>query len=174
MQYKEINYRIFFHYKPPLRSISHIAEMIPIAVTGLSLRNIDIFKILSNYKIKSISFSMISLYFIYNYNVFGEFKGFPYSGIKQNIAGICLFISFSLIPFNTFKNRIIINYINVITRYTGGIYYLQIFTYYILRRIKFLNQRPFFMCFIIYIFGYLICTFFSKLFRNNRLKYLFI
>ena len=148
--------------------------MMPIAVTGLTLRNIDIFKILSKKKIKSISFSMISLYFIYNYNVFGQFKGFPYSGIKQNLAGICLFISFSLIPLNTLKNRIIINNIKVITKYTGGIYYLQLINFYILRRIKFLNQRPFFMCFIIYFFGYLICTLFTKLFRNNRLKYLFI
>ena len=174
IQYKEINYRIFFYYSPHLRSVSHIAEMMPIAVTGLTLKNIDIIKILSNKKIKSISFSMISLYFIYNYNLFGQFNGFPYSGIKQNLAGICLFISFSLIPLNSLKFRVIINYIKVITRYTGGIYYLQSINFYILSNIKSLNQRPFFMCFIIYVFGYLICTLFTKLFRNNRLKYLFI
>ena len=117
---------------------------------------------------------MISLYFIYNFNVFGKFKGFIYSGINQNIAGICLFISFSLIPFNKLKNRIIIIFIKTITRYTGGIYYLQKITFYILRRIKYLHRRPLFKCFIIYVLGYLICTVFTKLFRNNRLKYLFI
>jgi hypothetical protein len=131
IQYKEINYKIFFHYSPHLRSVSHIAEMIPIAVTGLTLRNIDIFKSLSINKKKSIFFSMISLYFIYNYNVFGQFKGFPYSGINNNIAGICLFNSFFLIPFDTLKNKIIIVCIKVITRYTGGIYYLQIITLFL-------------------------------------------
>ena len=140
IQYKEINYRIFFHYPAYLRSVSHIAEMMPIAVTGLNLRNKDIFKILSINKIKFISFSMTSLYFIYNYNVFGQFKGSPLSGIKQNIAGICLFISFYLIPFNSLKNIIIINFIKAITRYTGGIYYLQIIIFHILGRITFLFQ----------------------------------
>ena len=174
IQYKEINYEIFFHCSLHLRPVSHIAEMIPIAVTGLTLKKIDIFKALSNDKRKSIFFSMISLYFIYNFNVFGKFKGFIYSGINQNIAGICLFISFSLIPFNKLKNRIIIIFIKTITRYTGGIYYLQKITFYILRRIKYLHRRPLFKCFIIYVLGYLICTVFTKLFRNNRLKYLFI
>jgi len=174
IQYKEINYRIFFHYRAYLRSFSHIAEMLPIAVTGLTLRNIDLFKTLSNNKIKSIYFSITSLYFLYNYNVFDQFKGFPYSGIKQNIAGICLFISFYFIPFNSLKNRIIINFIKAISRYTGGIYYLQKIIFHILRRIKSLLQRPFLLCFIIYILGYLICTVFKKLFRNNKLKYLFI
>jgi len=174
IQYKEINYRIFFHYQAYLRSVSHIAEMMPIAVTGLTLRNKDIFKALSNNKIKSIYFSLTSLYFIYNYNVFGQFKGFAYSGIEQNIAGICLFISFYLIPFSSLKNRIIINFIMAISRYTGGIYYLQNIIFHILRRFKSLIQRPFLLCFIIYILGYLICYVFTKLFRNNRLKYLFI
>jgi hypothetical protein len=99
--------------------------MIPIAVTGLTLRNIDIFKSLSINKKKSIFFSMISLYFIYNYNVFGQFKGFPYSGINNNIAGICLFNSFFLIPFDTLKNKIIIVCIKVITRYTGNNYFIS-------------------------------------------------
>jgi len=172
IQYKEINYRIFFHYQAYLRSVSHIAEMMPIAVTGLTLRNKDIFKALSNNKIKSIYFSMTTLYFIYNYNVFGQFKGFAYSGIEKNIAGICLFISFYLIPFNSLKNKNIINFTMVISRYTGGIYYLQSIIFHILGRFKSLIQRPFLLCFIIYILGYLTCNIFTKLFRNNRLKYL--
>ena len=172
--YNGINYTNYFNYPLYLKSISHIAEMMPIAITGLTLRNIDIFKALSNNKIKSISFSMIFLYFIYNYNVFGQFNRFPYSGLKPNIAGICLFISFFLIPFNLFKNSIIITYIKLVTRYTGGIYYLQYITFHLLRRIKFIEERPFSRCFIIYAFGYLICTIFTKIFRNNRLKYLFI
>ena len=173
IQYKEINYKIFFKYSIDLRSGSWVVDMMPIAVTGLTLRKRDIFKNLSNDKIKSIFFSIITLFFIYNYNVFGQFRGFLYSGIKQNIAGICLFISFSLIQFNQIKYRIIIDFIKTITKYTGGIYYLQEICYYILRKFKYLKKNYFTMCFMIYIFGYLICAIFTKLFRSNKFKYLF-
>lgn len=146
----------------------------PIAVAGLTLKKIDTFNILKNDRIKSIFFSTITILFIYNYNIFGSFKSFGYSGLKEHIAGICLFISFYLIPFDKIKNIIIISYIKIITRYTGGIYYLQTIIYYIIKKFKYLNQNSFYMCFMIYIFGYLICIIFTKLFRNNRLKYLFL
>ena len=135
MQYKEINYKIFIKYS--IKSGSWVVDMMPIAITGLTLRKRDIFKDLSNDKQKSIFCSIITLLFIYNYNIFGQFRGFPYSGVKQNIAGICLFISFSLIPFNQIKSRIIIDFIKTITKYTGGIYYLQQISYYFLSKLMF-------------------------------------
>ena len=52
IQYKEINYKIFFKYSNDLRSGSWVVDMMPIAVTGLTLRKRDIFKNLSNDKIK--------------------------------------------------------------------------------------------------------------------------
>jgi len=173
LQYKGINYKIFHQYPFYIRILSFIIEMMPIAITGLILRNIDIFKIISNDKKKSIFFSIIAIFFIYNYNIFGEIKGFNYQGIKQNIAGICLFISFSLIPFYKFNNSIILVIIKTITRYTGGIYYLQTFAYYVLSKFEYLNQKSFIKCLLIYIFGFLISFVFTKIFRNNRLKYLF-
>ena len=63
LQYKEINYKIFFKYSNDLRSGSWVVDMMPIAVTGLTLRKRDIFKNLSNDKIKSIFFSIITLFF---------------------------------------------------------------------------------------------------------------
>ena len=173
IQYEEINYKIFFKYSIVLRTGSWVVDMMPIAVTGLTLRKRDIFKNLSHDKIKNIIFSIITLFFIYNYNIFGKFRGFLYSGIKQNIAGICLFISFSLIPFNQIKYGIIIDFIKIITKYTGGIYYLQEICYYLLIKFKYLKYNYFTMCFMIYIFGYLICAIFTKLFRSNKFKYLF-
>ena len=147
--------------------------MLPIALTGLYLKNIDLFKTIKNDKIKNISFSMIIIIFIYNYNVFGEFKGFGYHGIKQNIAGICLFISFFLIPFNEIKNKIVISFITTASKYTGGIYYLQKIVSKILVKFKYFKRKPFNRCFMIYIFGYIICTIFIKIFQKNKLKYLF-
>jgi len=173
IQYKEINYNIFNSYPPYFIGVSRTIEMMPIAATGLTLKNIDIFRTIKNDKIKYISFSMIIIFFIYNYNVFSEFRGFLYNGIKQNIIGTCLFISFSLIPFNKIKNKIIISSITIATKYTGGIYYLQKFSYIILFKFKYFKQRHFFRCIMIYIFGYINCSIFTKIFRNNRLKYLF-
>jgi hypothetical protein len=173
LQYNGIIYEIFNQYPWHVKVLSCFIYMIPISITGLTLRNIDIFQKMSNDKIKYISFSIIALYFIYNYNVFGEINGFYYYGIKQNIAGICLFVSFSLIPFNKINNQIILSIIKIITRYTGGIYYLQNITYIILSKFDYLNKRTFFKCLLIYILGFLICFLFTKIFRNNKLKYLF-
>ena len=81
--------------------VSHLAEMIPIAVTGLTIGYIKLLDSLKNYRIKTIVFFIESfaLYIIiYNYNIFGEFKGFLYNGIKQNIAAVYLFISFFFNP----------------------------------------------------------------------------
>ena len=80
IQYKEINYRIFFLYPYYLKSFSHIAEMMPIAVTGLTLKNIDIIKKLENKRIKCISYSMIAIFLIYTL-----FLYFSKSNEKMNI-----------------------------------------------------------------------------------------
>ena len=120
-QYSEINYKIFIKYKRHLRAVSHFFEMMPIAVTGLTLGYIKIMSLLSIYRIKTIFFSIVILCFIYNYNIFGEFRGFFYSGIKKNIAALTLFLSFYLIPFEKIKNTFILNIIREISSYTGGI-----------------------------------------------------
>ena len=173
LQYSEYNYIIFFNYKPYIRSVSHIVEMIPIAVTGINLSSIQLLRLLKiNYK-KSICYSIILLYFIYKYNVFGYFNGFSYSGIKQNIAAICIFISFSLIPFEKIKNTIYFNIIRQVSRYTGGIYYFHQIIIYSIKNLTHSNNDSMFKCIIIYIVGYLICFIGSKVFRRNKLKYIF-
>ena len=69
MQYQGINYKIFNQYPNHVRILSYIIEMMPIAITGLILKKIDIFKKISHDKTKYIFFSIIALYFIYNYNM---------------------------------------------------------------------------------------------------------
>ena len=66
LQYSEINYRILLKYSSHLRAFSHIVEMMPLAITELILREINIFEKLSNFKIKSIIISMITLFFYIN------------------------------------------------------------------------------------------------------------
>ena len=104
IQYSEMNYKIFIKYKKAhIRSISHIVEIIPFAITGLTFGHTKILQIFINHRIKFIFYFITIVIIIYNYNVFDNFKGFPYSGIGKNIAAICLFISFSLIPFGEKK-----------------------------------------------------------------------
>ena len=146
--------------------------MIPIASTGITLAYIDILKKLEKYKIKSMLFSIVVLYFTYNYHIFGEFLGFTYSVIKQIIAGISLFLFFALIPFQKINKRFL-KIITIITSHTGGIYYFQGIITYILSKIKYLIYDYNFKCFLIYLFGYLICFLGTKLFKNNKMKYLF-
>ena len=173
MQYNEINYKVFYRYKSHIRATSHIIEMTPIAIIGLILANIEIFKNLSNHKIKSIFFCFIFLFLIYNYNVFGQFRGFPYSGIKNNAAGILLFISFSLIPFEKIKKKLLFVIIRQLTRYTGGIYYFHGIIGFLINQLSFLKYKYFLNCFIIYIISFIICMVGTKIFSKNIIKYLF-
>ena len=144
LQYSEINYNIFKSYSLHLRAGSHLIEMIPIAIAGLTLAHLNILTLFNNHRIKFMLYFITILLFIYNYNVFGVFKGFFYSGIKNNIASICLFISFSLIPFDKLKNKYIIYTIKQITRFTGGIYYYHVMVGMILEKISYLNKRRMF------------------------------
>jgi len=172
IQYSEINFKLFYNYKKYLRSVSHIAEMIPLASTGITLGFIDILKKLENHKIFSLILSFLILLITYNYKIYEKFRGFPYSGIKLNVASICLFIFFSLIPFQTI-NKKILYCIKIITSHTGGIYYFQSIIKNILYKIKLLKGQYIYQCVIIYIFGYIICFIGTRIFKKNRLKYLF-
>lgn len=171
LQYNETNYNLFFKQRPHIRSVSHIIEMLPIAITGITLAHIQLLQKLKNHRNKSILYSLVILLFIYKYNVFGNFKGFPYSGIKNNIAAICLSIVFTLIPLEKIMNNCILASIKKLTSYTGGIYYFHIIVFKELNNISFLNNNPIFGCFCIYILCYFLCMFGTKIFKNNNLKY---
>jgi len=172
-QYSEINYNIFIKYKRHLRSVSHFFEMMPIAVTGLTLGYINIMKQLINYRMKSIFFSIVILSFIYNYNICGEFRAFYYSGIKKNIAALSLFFSFYLIPLEKINKIIFLKIIREISNYTGGIYYFHPIISNVLSKISFLRYSKIITCFMIYIIGYFICLLGTKIFRKTKFKYLF-
>ena len=147
--------------------------MLPIAITGIIFAHIELLEQLKNHRNKSIFFSSFILYLIYNYNVFGNFNGFPYSGIKNNIAAICLFISFSLIPFDKLMNNFILIIVKKLTSHTGGIYYFHIIIFDLIKDISFLKNSPIFRCFSIYILGYILCMLGTKIFNNNKIKFLF-
>ena len=173
LQYSEMNYNIFNRYKKHLRTTKHFIDLVPIAITGLILANIEIVKKLGNHRIKTIIFCFMILFLIYNYKIFGNFKGFHYSGIKNNVAGVCLFISFSLIPFENIKKMLFLKVIRQLTSNTGGIYYFHGIIGIFIKKLSFITYNYFFNCFIIYIVCYIICIVGTKIFNKSIVKYLF-
>ena len=172
LQYSDFNYIFFHRFKYPLyQSFGCISEMLPISINGIIFSGIN-FKT-SKTKI-IIVFSLI-LYFFILYDIFLVPKGFLYPGIRLNIQAILLFYIFTLLfSFEIIKNNKIKNFINFITNYTGGVYYLHIvvrdYLSYIIPLIKRKTLRG---CIIIYIICYLLCFIGAKCFKKRQLKYLF-
>ena len=176
IQYYEINYIIFSDLTIHLRTLARIIDMLPISITGLILSSFKLLLILKKNIIKNFFCFIIIFSFIYNYNfnIFGNFKGFLYSGIKNNLAAISLFSIFSLIPFEKIKNPKIQFLLRKISSYTGGIYYFHPIIHDLIeRKIKKAKENRIYACFLNYIFGYFVCLLGSTIFKNNKLKYLF-
>lgn len=101
---------------------------------------------------------------------------------KKNIDNIfiqlsisIIFISSSFLPFYLIKNNNIIFIIKQITSFTGGIYYIHWeIKYRTLKKFFLIKKYNFVSCIIIYLISYIFCFFFFKIFKNTKLKYLFI
>jgi len=95
--------------------------------------------------------------------------------ILKNSFSIFLFLIFASIPFDKLKFNIF-TLIKQISRYTGGIYYIHLLIYSLLKQyISFIiSSGNIFMCIILYFLCYFICFIGSKLCKHNILKYLFI
>lgn len=113
-QYTGLNYQFFiknfsFHY---FLTFGRFAEGFPNAVSGLYIASKKYIIILKKYSRIAIIKSLIILLFITKFNVFSNIKTFKYGGIRLNIAGICIFFIFYLLPFNSIKNKFLINLIH--------------------------------------------------------------
>ena len=176
-QYSEFNYN-FFKKKFDVHTrltYGRFAESFPNAVIGFSLAHYEFIRIIKNKKYILYYWSII-LILITKYNIFSDLKTFKYGGIRLSIAANCIFIIFSLFPFQKLKNKYIINGFIKITNYTAGIY----FTHYLIGKgyicksilhIKYFNILG---CIIIYIISYLISMIGSKLLGKTKFRHLFI
>ena len=175
LQYSLINYYFCIKYNNlNFRNIGTIVEILPFAVTGVLLSSLNIINLI---RIKNNIYYLylIILYFILKYNnIFFNIPGIIYPGIKLNIGAICIFLSFSCIQFDKVKNKNIIKFIECITNYTGGIYYLhKILINYLRYKLIIIKNGKFLGSIIIYLLNYIICFIGSKLFHNNKIIYLF-
>ena len=172
-QYSYLSYFIFNQYTRDVRhSLGNIFELLPFAVSGITIRHLDIIIKLKKYKESVIFFSLVILFFILKFNIFVIIKGFWYQGFLLNIGGICIFIIFSLFSF---KNKKVIFFLKIITKFTGGIYYIHLVCYYFLKaKINFVKAKTFQGSSIIYIICYIICYLGNKLsYKIKLLKLLF-
>ena len=152
-------------------SLGNFFELLPFAVTGVTFHHLDVIPKLKNYKKLTIFFVIVVIFLILKYDIFTTIRGYYYPGIFLNIGGICIFILFSLFSF---KNKKIILFLKIITKFTGGIYYIHKNLYAILRRkFTFLFNETFHGSILIYLICYIICYFGDKLTYKTKLKFLF-
>lgn len=157
-----------------VKNIATIFELMPLAAIGILLGSLGFLNFLLTTKNYSISshFSMILLvYILFKYDIFIDSKGFRYSNILLNMFAST--ILFACLGSFRFDNCNILKLILWnITKFTGGIYYIH----NIIRRIfnKFSEKKDYFRAFNIYIICYIICLIGNKIFKNSKLKYLFL
>jgi len=172
-QYSYWNFYFFNNYTIVIKySLGHIVEFIPFATSGLTLGCLNIITNLKKYKKLAIFFSTSFLFLILKYEIFVRINGFWYPGIILNIGGICVFVLFSLFSF---KNKLLILVLKIITKFTGGIYYIHIICFLFLeKKILFIKKRMSFHCpIIVYIISYIICYLGNKMSGKTKLKLLF-
>ena len=146
-------YKLEFHY-----SIDRELELIPYAITGLNLKAFNIINNLKQFQLQTFIFSLIIFFFVDNFDVISVVNDY-YSGIKLNVLSINLILIFSsLFPSEIFQNKYIKYFVEYITRYTAGIYYLHIPIYsYFSKYIISMKKGTIGGLFMIYIISYSIC-----------------
>ena len=175
LQYYSLNYKFFFSYNDNLRySVGSIAEMLPIAVTGVVLSSINLIEKLRVVRKQSLLFIIIIFILIFDTDVIISPKGFFYPGILINIGAILFFSFFGLILINESLNKKLILIISYITSFTGGVYYLHtVIRNILIPNISLVKYKTYLGALIIYITCFLICLIGNKILGKTKLKYLF-
>ena len=154
--------------------LGRILGMFPIAVTSISVSSMNLFIKLKKNRNRNIFICFLNIFFLIRYDIFIIKKGYVYRSILFNLAAINLFFGFALINFEKIDKTIIIIFIKIITRYTGGIYYIH---WIVMRNLKnkigHIKNKTIQGCLIIYVLSYIICFFGIKIFGKTKLRNLF-
>ena len=157
------------------QNLGSLFELIPQAVIGCIYSSSKlIMKIKFNSKYSYFLLSSM-LIIIFEFELFVCNSGFRYPNSLDNFfASTILILLFSSLSFEKYKNKSI-RFIRYITQFTGGIYYTHTFFFYFLKRYSnFFFKKSYSTSFVIYIICYIFCFLGNSLFKNNKLKYLFI
>ena len=165
-----INRKYFSSFSSLIQiSLGPLIELIPLAVIGCNLSSINILTKIKEFSFYTYFILMFFIYLLFEYDIFINYTGFLYSNILLNIfAAITLILFFGSLRFDMSTKISVI--IKIITKFTGGIYYIHpIFPKYVMFFIKI--KKNYFSSLLIYIFCYLVCFCGNKLFQTNKLKY---
>ena len=179
-QYSKINYLFFKrNFKGNSRAtFGRFAEAFPNAMTGFYLSSLDVVTKGENHRIKILFFGVIILILITKFHYYDKLDSsynFKYGGIRLNIGAICIFMIFSLLPFEKIKKKVIIIIISKITSNTGGIYFIhRLLGKGYFRLFNLSNDKGnLFFCIIIYLLSYIISFYGFILLKNTNLKHIF-
>lgn len=172
LQYSNIDLN-FDNYSYQIgRTLRNTISQIPLAISGLSFAKSNLIDYLKNYKnIEFISLiNCLLVFFIFKNDVFRKMR--TYNGIENIFSSYLFFIGFYFLPIHNI-NKNIIKIIKLATKYTQGIYCTHII---IGKSISLLidNKSTLIGASITYIVSYMISFLSSHIFRNTKLKYLFI
>ena len=93
----------------------------------------------------------------------------------MSVKSICVIFIFSLFPSDKIHNKYLKKFLIIITKYSGGIYYLHLsIISYFADFINEFKKHSFFAVVINYLICYFICFFGNLIFGKTFLKYLFI
>ena len=168
-QYSCWNKYIFSQYSPIFKiPLGSFLELLPFAITGTTLHYLDMIIKLKKSKQLSIFFIEVIIFFILKFDIFIKILGFFFPGIFLDIGGICIFILFSLFSFQNKK------LLRIITKFTGGIYYIHKACYFILKKkLHFVKNNTFHGSVLVYLISYIICYYGNKYTYNTKLRLLF-
>ena len=157
LQYSGYNKKFYINLKGAKReSLGRFVEMIPFSVTGFIMGNFGFIMKLQNHRFKTFVLSLIIFTFIDKYEIFYNLNEVAYGGIKINIHSIILIFIFAVLPIDKLSYKLI-KLIKIITRYSGGIYYIHWSLYiYLNNFISPIKKGTLLGCFIIYLLSYII------------------
>ena len=174
--FKGFDKAIFSSYNKNIsHSVGRISYSIIYSITGFLLGSFNLLNLIKQKHKKIILlFFPFLLYILREHNKIILITPKFYF-IIIDIIIIFLFIFFSSIHLDSVMNINFIMIIKRITSFTGGIYYLHLFIFDIFYSFTdLIRKRDAKSCIIIYFLCYLICFIFSNIFKQSRLKYLFI
>lgn len=153
-------------------SFEIIHEALTFSITGYILGSLNLLRKLTRKKIAFIIFAPIFYVVRYHQEVFDYFPGF--NVLFNDIFISCIFIFFGTIPFKHYTPKIIFRWINILTRHTGGIYYIHTQTYeYLTEYFGSVAKKDLKATIVIYATSYAVCEIGSQIFKKYRLKYIF-
>ena len=111
--------------------------------------------ILEKCRYKSIFFSIIVLYLIFNYDIFALKKKIGFGGLIVEICSIVTFFLYYLLPLNNLNSYLCNNIIIKLTNYTQGIYCFHLILFHTLKnKINSIKNGCFSGIILLYIFIY--------------------